>query len=88
MHFKDYVYTTEIEMLEPTNLVATMQHPRWYATMKQEYDSIIQNGVGELVESPKWVQPITKKLVFKVKKITNGKIEKLKARLVVRGFEQ
>ncbi len=56
--------------------------------MKQEYDSIIQNGVGELVESPKWVQPITKKWVFKVKKITNGEIEKLKTQLVVRGFEQ
>jgi hypothetical protein len=53
MYFKDYVCTTEVKMLEPTNLVATMQHPGWYATMKQEYDSIIQNGTWELVEFTK-----------------------------------
>jgi hypothetical protein len=74
MHFKDYVYITKVEMLEPTNLVATMQHPRWYAAMKQKYDSIIQNRTWELVELPKGVRLITCKWVFKVKKITNEEI--------------
>lgn len=75
-------------MLEPTNCVASMQHPRWYAIVKHEYDSIIQNGTWELVELPKRVQPITCRWVFKVMKIANGEIEKLKAWLFVRGFEQ
>ncbi len=55
MHFKDYIYITKVEMLEPTNHVVAMQHPRWYAVMKHEYDSIIQNGTWELVELPKRV---------------------------------
>jgi hypothetical protein len=78
MHFKDYVYIAKVEMLEPTNRVVVMQHPRWYFAMKHEYDSIIQNGTWELVESPKKVQPITCRWVFKVMKIANGEIEKLK----------
>jgi hypothetical protein len=55
---------------------------------EQKYDSIIQNGTWESIELPKGVQPITCKWVFKVKKITNGEIEKLKAQLVERGFKQ
>jgi hypothetical protein len=88
MHFKVYVYIAKVEMLEPTNCVVAMQHPRWYVVMKHEYDSIIQNGTWELVELPKRVQPITCRWVFKVMKFANGEIEKLKAWFFVRGFEQ
>jgi hypothetical protein len=88
MHFKDYVYIAKVEMLKPTNCVATMRHPRWYATMKHEFDAIVQNGTWELVELPKKVQPITCRWVFKVMKIANGEIENIKAWLFVRCFEQ
>jgi hypothetical protein len=73
-------------MLEPTNYVAAMQHPRWYAAMKHEFDAIIQNGTWELVELPKKVQLITCRWVFKVMKIANGEIEKFKAWLFCKMF--
>lgn len=54
--------------------------------MNEELESIQKNGFRVLVDLPKGRVPITSIWVFETK--LDGKIEKLKARLVVRGLEQ
>jgi hypothetical protein len=45
-------------------------HPRWKATMKQEYDLIINNGTWEFKDLSTWKNIVSNKWVFK-KKINN-----------------
>ena len=60
----------------------------WQQACNSEMISIYKNGVWHLVDLPSGVKPLTTKWIFKVKKGKHGQIEKFKARLCVRGFEQ
>jgi hypothetical protein len=60
----------------------------WQQAVNSEMISIYKNGVWHEVDIPQGVKPLTTKWVFKVKKGKHGQIEKFKARLCVRGFEQ
>lgn len=53
--------------------------------MDEELESIQKNKTWELVVPPPGKIPLTSKWVFKTKLTANGKVEKLKARLVARG---
>lgn len=56
--------------------------------MTEEYKSIIQNDVWEVVPKPQDKSIVTSKWLFKIKHGTYGSIEKYKARFVARGFSQ
>jgi len=56
--------------------------------IKDEYDSIIENGTYTLVPPPEDRKLIQNKWVFKIKYKDDGSIDKYKARLVVKGFTQ
>jgi hypothetical protein len=56
--------------------------------MTEEYQSIIKNGVWEIVPRPKRKDVVSSKWIFKIKHATDGSIEKYKARFVARGFSQ
>ncbi len=56
--------------------------------MELEIESIQKNKTWELIELLVGKNPITSKWVFEVKKTSNGGVDKLKARLVARGFQQ
>ena len=56
--------------------------------MKDEMDSIKNNGVWDLVELPNEKRPIQCKWVDKTKKDSLGTIERYKARLLAKGFTQ
>ena len=47
-----------------------------------------QNEVWELVELPKRCKVIRCKLVYKIKRDSNGQVESYKARLVAKGYSQ
>ena len=53
-----------------------------------EYNSIMKNGVWEVVPRPEGNPIVTSKLLYKIKHATDGSIEKYKARFVERGFSQ
>jgi Reverse transcriptase (RNA-dependent DNA polymerase) len=53
-----------------------------------ELRSMAINNVWQLVDCPQGVNLVSCKWVFKVKRLPNGHIDKLKARLVARGFTQ
>ncbi|KAK1561349.1 hypothetical protein QYE76_037225 [Lolium multiflorum] len=56
--------------------------------MEQEYQALLRNETWTLVPPPPRVNVIDSKWVFKVKKHSDGTIERYKARLVARGFRQ
>ena len=54
----------------------------------EEYNSIMKNGVCEVVPRPKGKSVVTSKWLYKIKHVADGSIEKYKARFVARGFSQ
>ena len=56
--------------------------------MKDERNSIQSNGIRKLAELPNGAKAIGCKRVFKTKMDSLGKIERYKARLIVKGFAQ
>lgn len=56
--------------------------------MDEELEIIQKNKTWELVVPPPGKIPVTSKWVFRTKLRADGKVEKLKARLAARGFQQ
>ena len=56
--------------------------------MTEEYQSIINNDVWEIVPKPKRKDVVYSKWIFKIKYVVDGSIEKYKARFFARGFSQ
>lgn len=61
---------------------------QWLNAMKEEIESLNENGTWELTELPNDRKAIGCKWVFKVKKGMDGSIRRFKARLVAQGFSQ
>jgi hypothetical protein len=56
--------------------------------MMEEYQSIMNNDVWEVVLSPEGKSVVTSKWIYKIKHAADGSIEKYKARFVARRFSQ
>ena len=76
---------------EPENFQEVQTHAdkvSWMKAMQEEMHSLLKNDTYELVELPKGRKALWNKWVFKLKKDSDGKLLKYKARLVVKGFGQ
>ena len=60
----------------------------WITAMADELESIRQNDVWTLVDLPPNKRVLGNRWVFKAKTDPNGQVEKFKARLVVKGYNQ
>jgi hypothetical protein len=60
----------------------------WKDAMGEEYQSILKNGVWDVVPRPKEKSVVSSKWIYKTKHAVDGSIEKYKARFVARGFSQ
>ena len=56
--------------------------------MSEEYKSIKENKVQELILLPKGAKPIGYKWIFKTKQDANGNVERYKTCLMAKGFTQ
>eukprot|EP00253_Pinus_taeda_P025588 PITA_25588 len=56
--------------------------------MVEEYDSIIQNSVWDVVPRPGDKSMVSSRWLYKVKQAADGSVEKHKARFVAQGFSQ
>jgi histone deacetylase 1/2 len=73
---------------EPRTYQAAISIPHWREAMEQEYQALLRNETCTLVSPPPRVNIIDSKRVFKVKKHSDGTIERYKGRVVARGFRQ
>ncbi|KAJ0579636.1 putative RNA-directed DNA polymerase [Helianthus annuus] len=83
-----HVVSIEEEVKEPETYIEASTKPEWIKAMKQELDALKNNETWELVPKPEGVKTVSCKWVFKLKKNTDGTIQRYKARLVARGFTQ
>eukprot|EP00253_Pinus_taeda_P002865 PITA_02865 len=58
----------------------------WVDAMVEEYDSIVQNNVWDVVSIQEDNSVVSSRWLYKVKQAANGSVEKHKARFVARGF--
>jgi hypothetical protein len=83
--------TMKVTSQEPRTAEEALSGPdaeHWRQAMEDEYRSLLENDTWELVDATPGIQPIPVKWVFKIKRDADGKIERYKARLVVKGFMQ
>ena len=73
---------------EPASYRDAILHPEWQHAMAEEIAALERTGTWDLVPCPPHVRPITCKWVYKVKTRSDGSLERYKARLVARGFQQ
>jgi hypothetical protein len=87
--FCSYVaMVTGITESEPSSYEEAATQHVWREAMVEEYASIMQNDVWEVVLRPDGKSVISFKWIYKIKYAADGSIEKYKARFVARGFSQ
>ena len=95
-YLEDYVMVAEEEgevLLmcinnEPRNFVEAGMLKEWIDACKDEIQSIEKNEVWKLVDLPVGAKPIGLRWIFKIKRNSDGSINKYKARLVAKGYVQ
>ena len=69
-------------------MLAAAHDPKWKQAMKTEIEAVEKNNTWKLVELTTNQREIGLKWVYKMKKDTQGKIIKYKARIVAKGYVQ
>ena len=72
----------------PTTYEEGFVHQVSIDTMMKEYNSIMKNGVWEVVLRLEGNSVVTSKWLYKIKHDADGSIKNYKARFVARGFSQ
>src|SRR6185369_8039605 len=75
-------------IVEPSTYQEAARIPEWQLAMSEELAALDRTCTWDLVPLPSHAVPITCKWVFKIKTKSDGSIERYKARLVARGFQQ
>ena len=73
---------------EPSSFEEVMQQSVWFDAMVEEYDSIVQNSVWDVVPRPENKSVVSSRWLYKVKKAANGSLEKHNEIFVALGFLQ
>jgi hypothetical protein len=73
---------------EPTSYRDAILHPEWQHAMAEEIAALERTGMWDLMPCPPRVHLITCKWVYKVKTHFDGSLERYKACLIARDFQQ
>jgi hypothetical protein len=74
--------------LEPSTYRQAALKPEWLSAMQSEFDALISNKTWTLCPRPLHQKVVRNKWVFKVKQKPDGSIDRYKAQLVAKGFDQ
>jgi histone deacetylase 1/2 len=81
-------YANFCETGEPENITEAFGHVDWKKAMHDEYSALMRNETWHLVPAKEGKNIIDCKWVYKVKRKSDGTIDRYKARLVAKGFKQ
>jgi len=88
LHLTSQAFLTHLDFVEPQTYVEAASHPGWQEAMRKELQALHDTHTWTIVSLPTGKKPIACKWVYRVKCKADGSIERLKARLVVKGFTQ
>jgi hypothetical protein len=74
--------------VEPHSYTEAASHSQWQAAMQSELAALAANHTWSLTPLPPRKQPIGCRWVYKIKRRSDGTIERYKARLVAKGYTQ
>ena len=72
----------------PTNIHEALAHPGWQQPMIDEIRALENNGTWELIPFPSGKKTVGCKWVYTIKVGHNGGVDRLKARLLAKGYTQ
>jgi hypothetical protein len=75
-------------MVEPTSYSTTVKDLGWCKAMDAELQALEENQTWILTDLPPGKDAVTYKYVYKIKRNSDGSVERLKARLVAKGYTQ
>jgi len=87
-YFGYAAYMTKLIEAKPSTFEEALNNKEWKDAMNEEYQSIMKNGVWEIVLRPEDKSVVTTKWIYKIKHVADGSIDKYKVRFVARGFFQ
>lgn len=73
---------------EPASFAEAMKHQEWRDAMQAEIVALSNNQTWSIVPLPVGKKAIGSKWVYKIKRNSDGSIERYKARLVAKGYNQ
>ncbi|KAH9696724.1 reverse transcriptase Ty1/copia-type domain-containing protein [Citrus sinensis] len=72
----------------PNNIQEALSHPGWKRVVHEEINALEKNDTWVITDHPAGKQPVGCKWIFTIKYKADGSVERLKARLVTKGFTQ
>jgi len=76
------------DYFEPSIYKQAMTHPQWLNAMQFEYHALVQNNTWTLTSLPAGANLVGCKWVFKMNHNSDGSLQRYKARLVAKSFQQ
>ena len=73
---------------EPQSFLFASKQPGWVAAMNEEPDALSSNDIWDLFPRPLHTNIVGLKWIFRVKYLTDGTVDRLKAPLVAKGYFQ
>jgi hypothetical protein len=77
-----------IPEVEPTCYSKATLDPQWQDAMSLEFKALLSNKTWNLYPRPPHQHDLHNKWMYKIKRKSNGAVDRFKARLVAKGFEQ
>nr|GEU88454.1 ribonuclease H-like domain-containing protein [Tanacetum cinerariifolium] len=89
LSYQNIIFFTSLNKIkELTSYSEGAKDSRWVEAMNLEMEPFNRNRTWEVTDLPTDRKPIGSKWVFKVKYKSNGEVERFKAKLVAKGFNQ